>query len=113
MRQLSISSKAFRPKLSLLTFRSMFGHNSTMHEKIAEKISVITLFDRENSQVMPVKIRWQGRYYYPQKLGLHHTVREGRVLHHIFSVADQTTCFKLDLNTETLHWTLDEISDGL
>ena len=47
------------------------------------------------------------------KLGFHHTVRVGRVLHHIFSVATESMFFRLNLDTETLSWTLEEVSDGL
>lgn len=94
-----------------------------MHETIQEKVSVLTLFQRPqsrhrpgelpNSQAVPLKVRWQGRVYKINKLGLHHTQRAGRILHHIFSVTDGNTFFRLNFNTETLDWILEEISDGL
>ena len=47
------------------------------------------------------------------KVGLHHTFRQGRTLYHVFSVTSKTLLFRLVLNTETLNWRLEEISDGL
>jgi len=61
----------------------------------------------------PVSLCWHNRDYPVTQVGLHHTVRLGRVLHHIFSVTSHDLFFRLNLNTETLHWTLEEISDGL
>ncbi len=63
--------------------------------------------------MLPAKVKWQGRVYTITKLGFHHTMRVGRVLHHIFSVATDTLFFRLNLDTETLFWTLEELSDGL
>jgi hypothetical protein len=84
-----------------------------MHEHINEKVSVLAAYHRQRRLVMPVRLKWQGRTYTLTKLGLHHTFREGRVLHHVFSVSDGATFFRLDLNTESLEWRLMEISDGL
>jgi hypothetical protein len=44
---------------------------------------------------------------------LHHTFRSGRTLFHVFSVASKSLFFRLVLNTDTLFWRLEEISDGL
>lgn len=84
-----------------------------MRETINEKVSVVTIYDREKKSVLPWMIKWQGRRYTITKLGYHHTQRLGRVLHHIFSVTDSIMFFRLDLDTENLMWTLEEVSDGL
>ena len=90
-----------------------------MIERIAEKVSVITVHSQERksgergTRVMPRKIRWQGREYIINKLGYHHTVREGRKLLHKFSVSTGTIDFRLSYDTETLDWVLEEVSDGL
>lgn len=68
-----------------------------------EQISVNLLNGR------PTSFSWHGRQYTLTAVGLHHTLREGRVLVHIFSVTDGVTFFKLHLNTETLAWKLLEI----
>jgi len=84
-----------------------------MRETINEKISVVTIYNREKKLVLPWLLKWQGRRYKITKLGYHHTERLGRVLHHIFSVTDGSTFFRLHLDTESLTWTLKEVSDGL
>ncbi|MFZ5845678.1 MAG: hypothetical protein ACOY0S_04390 [Patescibacteria group bacterium] len=62
-------------------------------------------------KVYPAILFWRGRRYAITKVGLHHTVKEGRTLFHIFSVTDGNTYFKLQLDTETLSWKLLEV-DG-
>ena len=84
-----------------------------MTETIHEKVSVITVYNREKKSVLPWRLKWQGRVYTIRKLGFHHTVHAGRVLHHIFSVTDGSMFFRLDLDTESLTWTLEEVSVAL
>jgi len=62
---------------------------------------------------IPISLTWFGRTYPIIKLGLHHTYREGLTRHHIFSVVGGNLFFRLNLNTDTLSWTLEEVSDGL
>ena len=83
-----------------------------MNEVINEKISVILIYDRMTGIVMPKKIRWQGRDYIIQKLTYHHKIRVGRQMFHIFHVTDGVTDFRIKLDTDTLHWTLEEVEDG-
>ena len=40
-------------------------------------------------------------------------VKQGKKLLHIFSVSNNSLAFRLELDTETLFWTLQEVSDGL
>ncbi|HJY99009.1 MAG TPA: hypothetical protein VJ227_04865 [Patescibacteria group bacterium] len=77
-----------------------------MLQKIAEKVEV-------GMSNVPRWIKWKNRVYKIERIGLHHTYREGRTLYHIFSVAAPTLFFRLRLNTESLSWKLEEISDGL
>ena len=83
-----------------------------MRETIQEKVSVTTVFDSGTNQVIPKHLKWQGRLRTINQVGLHHTYRTGRTLIHVFSVTDGTTFFRLELNTENLHWLLTEVSDG-
>lgn len=83
-----------------------------MREIIQEKVSVTTVFDSGTNQVIPKHLMWQGRLHTINQVGLHHTYRTGRTLIHVFSVTDGTTFFRLELNTESLHWLLTEVSDG-
>lgn len=83
-----------------------------MSEIINEKVSVLTLYDRNKGQTTPCKIKWQGRVYKIKQLGLHYPVRQGRKLLHYFSVlTDDNTSFKLKHDTETLCWILEEVID--
>lgn len=84
-----------------------------MQELIGEKVSVLMLYDRMSGLVMPQKLKWQGRVYAIDTIGYHHKVKEGKTLLHIFSVANKTLAFRLSFNTDNLHWTLEEVSDGL
>ncbi len=84
-----------------------------MIQKISEPISVSLAFDHLKNKVLPKWIVWKGRMYPVIKIGLHHTYREGRTLFHVFSVISKTLFFRLVLNTDNLHWNLEEISDGM
>ena len=82
-----------------------------MIEKISEPVSVNLVYDSKVKKSVPRCLVWQGRLYPVTKVGLHHTYRRGRTLFHVFSVASPTLFFRLILDTETLHWKLEEISD--
>jgi len=84
-----------------------------MLEKISAPVSVALAFDHTKRKVTPKWVVWNGRLYPIAKIGLHHTFRQGRTLYHVFSVASKNLFFRLVLDTETLHWRLEEISDGL
>lgn len=84
-----------------------------MIQKISTPVSVDLVFDHRQRMVFPKEIIWEGETYPILKIGLHHTYRTGRTLFHVFSVASETLFFRLVLNTETLFWSLEEISDGL
>ena len=61
----------------------------------------------------PKWVKWKSRVYKIEKIGMHHSYREGRTLYHVFSVITDTLFLRLKLNTENLSWVLEEISDGL
>ncbi|OGM25009.1 hypothetical protein A3D00_04205 [Candidatus Woesebacteria bacterium RIFCSPHIGHO2_02_FULL_38_9] len=84
-----------------------------MTQKISEEVSVILVYDHKKRTVFPKEVVWNNRSYLITKLGLHHTYRKGRTLYHIFSVVADTLFLRLKLDSETLHWKLEEISDGL
>ncbi len=83
-----------------------------MENIIHEPVSVITSFNHETRRVFPRKLRWRNREYQITKVAYHHTVRQGRLLYHIFHVTDGTIDFRLIFNTETLHWILEDIVSG-
>ena len=84
-----------------------------MEQLIGDKISVISVYNRTKNIFSPVKIDWQGRIYIIKKIGYHHQLKIGGTLHHVFTVTDGNTDFRLDFDSEMLSWTLEEVSDGL
>jgi hypothetical protein len=84
-----------------------------MFEKFSAPVSVSLAFDSKKGKVYPKWVVWNNRLYPIIKIGLHHTYREGRTLFHVFSVASKSLFFRLVLNTDNLHWRLEEISDGM
>ena len=82
------------------------GVNLIMIQKLSEKVEV-------GMSNQPKWIKWKNRIYKIESVGLHHHYLEGRVLYHAFSVTSATLFFRLILDTETLNWKLEEISDGL
>lgn len=83
-----------------------------MIQKVRVPVSVLLEFDSKLRKVAPKLVHWDGLDYLVTKVGFHHTFREGRTLVHIFSVDTKTLFFRLKLNTDNLHWVLEEISDG-
>jgi hypothetical protein len=60
----------------------------------------------------PKWVKWRQRVYKIEKIGLHHTFRQGRTLYHVFSVVAGSVFLRIRLNTENLIWQLEEIGDG-
>jgi hypothetical protein len=84
-----------------------------MIQKLSVPVSVEMIYDHKSRKVFPKFVLWGEKIYPITKIGLHHTFREGRVLYHAFSVCTKSVFFRLILDSETLHWRLEEISDGL
>lgn len=86
-----------------------------MREKINEEVSVVMYYSARQRKALPHTISWRNQEYVVGKIGYHHPVRDGRTLHHIFSLVDrdEKLYFRLNFNTDNLHWTLEEVSDGL
>ncbi len=62
--------------------------------------------------VVPHVMRWRDRRYKLTQMGLYHPERRGSKQIHIFSfLADETT-FRVELDPETLEWTLVEAYYG-
>lgn len=84
-----------------------------MTQIVNEKVKVLSCFDPATGTVTPEKFRWQDRLYRVKEVGMRHPERHGRIMHHIFSVSDGATFFRLRHDPTTLHWTLEAFSDGL
>lgn len=83
-----------------------------MQEKVNEKVSIISSYSRDNGLVMPRKMRWQGRDYTFKTQSYRGKWKNGRDLIHAFYVSDGIMDFRLNLNTDNLIWTLEEVTDG-
>jgi len=84
-----------------------------MLQDIKAPITTYLLYDHRKNLALPVKLLWDGREYKITKLGLHYTYRTGNTLNHVFTVSTDSLAFKLVLNTDTLFWNVEQISDGL
>lgn len=90
----------------LLTSYNIRLYSKGMIQKISEPVEV-------TFAQIPLSLTWAHRTYPILKLGLHHSYRNGLTHHHVFSVVSRDLFFRINLNTDTLHWTLEEVSDGL
>ena len=61
----------------------------------------------------PIELNYAGRSIKITQMGLHHKYYEGRALHHVFSVCSDSAYFRLNLNTESLTWILEETKPAL
>ena len=86
-----------------------------MREKINEEVRVVMYYSAQKRSALPYKIIWQSREYMVGKIGYHHKVYDGKVAHHIYELVDgeETMWFRLNFNTDNLHWVLEAVSDGL
>lgn len=80
--------------------------------KLNAPISVRMDYSAKRRFAAPVKLSWENRDYWVKKLGYHHTYRKGRVLYHVYSVMSETIFFRLEMDTETMFWTVTEVDDG-
>lgn len=85
-----------------------------MREKVNQEVSVVMYFSARDKKIVPHTLGWQNKQYSLGKVDYHHTIHEGKTLHHIFELTDkeQTIHFRLSLNTDNLHWTLEAVHDG-
>jgi hypothetical protein len=83
-----------------------------MLQKLNVPVSVILSYNHKTKKTIPRKLLWENKEYQITRVGLHHHYRQGRTLYHVFSVESPTLFFRLVLNTDDLHWKLEEISDG-
>lgn len=80
-----------------------------MTQKIDEAVSVSLTYDSTKGTVSPRAIAWKNKLYPVTRVGLHHTYLKGSTLFHVFSCVTPTIFVRLVLNTQTLHWKLEEV----
>lgn len=84
-----------------------------MFLKLEENIDVVLLCKHNGNVIMPYKIRWKSKEYVMKKLSYHYREKAGKTFYHIFYVTDEKLTFRIRLDPTSLHWLLEEVSDGL
>jgi hypothetical protein len=84
-----------------------------MIQDIKAPVTTYLYYDHKRNKVYPVLIRWDGVDYKIQNVGMHYTYRNGKTLFHVYTASSSELSFKLVLNTDTLFWNVEQISDGL
>ncbi len=86
-----------------------------MRQKIDQEISVVMYYSASKKMALPRIIQWQNKDYIVGEMGYIHKVREGKKTHHIYEFCDKqkSLSFRISLDSETLHWKLEYVSDGL
>lgn len=86
-----------------------------MREECDDVVSVLASFapgPRNVMRVTPHILKWKGRRYRLETMGLYHPERRGAKRIHIFSFSSGSTAFRLELDPETLEWRLKEAFYG-
>jgi len=84
-----------------------------MNLHLSEPVDVIALFNRKQDHLKPLRIQWNKNAYSIRNIDYVHRKKRGRILFHVFSCITDTLYFRLCFNTESLIWSVEEISDGL
>jgi hypothetical protein len=82
-----------------------------MREELDDQVSVLASFapgPQNTVRVTPHLMKWKGRRYRLATMGLYHPERRGTKQMHIFSFSSGTVAFRVELDPETLEWTLKE-----
>jgi hypothetical protein len=85
-----------------------------MRSKINQEVSVVSFYNSRKQVAQPYVISWNNRDFTVGEIGYHHKIYDGKICHHIFELtnSEQTLWFRLNYNTDNLHWVLEEVSDG-
>jgi hypothetical protein len=83
-----------------------------MLNEVFQKVTVISLYDHENSTIKPCKFKWAGSIKTINKIGYYHKRKVGKIIFHVFDVTDGVLAYRLVCNSENLHWMLEEVADG-
>ncbi len=85
-----------------------------MRESLDEDISVVFYYDAATRHVQPHRLSWNSQDYQLGKVDFHHKTKNGTTLIHHFSLSnvEETAYFKIALDTNTLHWKLEEYMYG-
>jgi len=77
-----------------------------------EPVKVLAVYDPATGRTVPHKLNWSGKTHILSRLAYYHRERIGRSIRHIYHVTDGELDFRLFVDSDTLSWTLSEVSDG-
>lgn len=86
-----------------------------MREECRDKVSVLATFApavHGAVRVVPQAIKWRGKRWRVDRMGLYHPERRGTKRVHIFAFSSGDTAFRLELDPDSLEWTLTEVFYG-
>jgi hypothetical protein len=86
-----------------------------MREEHNDQVSVLASFapgPRNTVRVTPHLMKWRGKRWRLETMGLYHPEKRGDKRLHIFSFSSGETAFRVELDSETLEWRLKEAYYG-
>lgn len=86
-----------------------------MREELHDEVEILASFKHSPNRavkVTPHLMNWRGQRYPLEIMGLYHPERRGDKRIHIFSFSSGPTAFRLELDPDTLIWTLVEVFYG-
>ncbi len=84
-----------------------------MIASINEQVAVYFVFSLDGAKRIPLFIKWKHKYLKVKSVGFHHYFKEGKKLFHVYELVTDTNVFmRLKLDTQSLIWTLEKVSDG-
>jgi hypothetical protein len=83
-----------------------------MHEELDDQVSVLASFapgPKNTIRVTPHVMKWHGRRWILETMGLYHPERRGDKRLHIFSFSSGPVAFRVEMDPETLEWRLKQV----
>jgi hypothetical protein len=80
--------------------------------RMNERVKVLAVYDPETGRTIPHKVNWSGQTHNLDRISYYHRQRFGSTIRHIYHVSNQQYDFRLFVDSDTLSWTLEEVSDG-
>lgn len=86
-----------------------------MREKVNKEVSVVMYYSSKQQKFVPRLMNWQNKDYNLGPVDYYHSYMEGQERQHIFELCDKDSSlfFRLRMDGSNLHWTLENIHDGL
>lgn len=85
-----------------------------MKQNVNEEVTVVMYYSAKKKEVVPYRLSWDNKDYELGSVDYYHPFMEGQTRMHVFELCDkqETIWFRLLLNGDNLHWTLEAIHDG-